>query len=175
MQDFVVYINCQLSQGQYSQQCVVNIDETNIFFDMESGLTLANNKDDKTVSLKTTGTSIRCTVLLGVILNDEKLTPLVVCKGHPNWRIARTFCGMPASMKYVCQVRRRHGVDQRVFKHRIAEVWKPITVERTSTYMDEISGHLMTTCCNAIKECRSAVNYIPGGYTSKTSNDACGE
>ena len=57
MQDFVAYINCQLSQGHYSQQFVVNIDETNIFFDMESGLTLAN-KDDKTVSLKTTGTSM---------------------------------------------------------------------------------------------------------------------
>ena len=40
MQDFVAYINSQLSQGQYSWQCVVNIDETNIFFDMESGLTL---------------------------------------------------------------------------------------------------------------------------------------
>ena len=33
--------------------------------------------------------------------------------------------------------------------------------------MDEISVHLMTTCCNAIKECGSAVDYILGGYTSK--------
>ena len=40
MQDFVAYINSQLTQGQYSLQCVVNIDETNIFFDIESGLTL---------------------------------------------------------------------------------------------------------------------------------------
>ena len=79
MQDFVTYVNSQLSQGQYSRQCVVNIDETNIFFDMESGLTLAN-KGDKTVSLKTTGTSMRCTVLLGVTLNGEKLTPLVVSR-----------------------------------------------------------------------------------------------
>jgi hypothetical protein len=30
MQDFVIYINIQLSQGQYSWQCVVNIDETKI-------------------------------------------------------------------------------------------------------------------------------------------------
>ena len=53
MQDFVTYVNSQLSQGQYSRQCVVNIDETNTSFDMESRLTLAT-KDDKTVSLKTT-------------------------------------------------------------------------------------------------------------------------
>ena len=31
MQDFVTFINSQLSQGQYSQQCVVIIDQTNIF------------------------------------------------------------------------------------------------------------------------------------------------
>jgi hypothetical protein len=80
MQDFVAYINSQLSQGQYSQQCMVNIYEVNIFFDMESGLTLAN-KGGKTVSLMTTGTSMRSPVLLGVILNGEKLTPLVVSKG----------------------------------------------------------------------------------------------
>jgi hypothetical protein len=66
MQDFVAYINSQLSQCQYSQQCVMNIDKTNIFYDMESGLTLVN-KGGKTVSLKKTGTSMRCTVLLGIL------------------------------------------------------------------------------------------------------------
>ena len=95
MQDFATYINSQLSQGQYSQQCVVNIDETNINFDMESGLTLAT-KGERTVSLKTTGTSMRSPLRLGVTLNGEKLTPLVVFKGQPNRRIARTFNWMHA-------------------------------------------------------------------------------
>ena len=146
---------------------MVNIDETNIFFDMESGLTLAN-KGDKTVSLRTTGTSMWCTMLLGVTLNGEKLTPLVVFKGQPNGRIARTFNMMPASMKYVCQA--KAWVDQRVFKHCIAEVWKPFTVERADkTYLliDEFSVHLMATCCNAIKECGLEVDYILGDYSSK--------
>ena len=106
MQDFVAYINSQLSKGQYSWQCVVYIDETNIFFDMDSGLILAN-KGDKTVSLTTAGTSTRCTVLLGDALNGEKLTPLILFKGQPICRIARTFNGMPASMRYVA--RRRLG------------------------------------------------------------------
>ena len=61
MQDFVAYINSQLFPGQYSLQCVVNIDETNTFFEMESGLNLAN-KGGKTVSLKATGSSMRCTL-----------------------------------------------------------------------------------------------------------------
>ena len=58
---------------------------------------------------------MRCPVLLGVTLNGEKLTPLVVFKGLPNGRTARTFNVMPASMKYVCQEKAR--VDQSVFKH----------------------------------------------------------
>ena len=59
---------------------------------MEGGCTLAE-KGDKTVSLKTTGTSMRCTVLLGVTINGEKLTPLVVFKGKPDGRIARKLVG----------------------------------------------------------------------------------
>jgi DDE superfamily endonuclease len=134
---------------------------------MESGLTLAN-KGDKTVSLKTTGTSMRCPVLLGVTLNGEKLTSLAVFKGQTNGRTARTFNVMPASMKYLCQ--EKAWVDQRVFTYWIAEVWKPFTVQRadkTYLFMDEFSVHLMTTCCNAIKDCGSEVDYILGGYTSK--------
>jgi DDE superfamily endonuclease len=125
---------------------------------MENELILAN-KGDKTVSLKTTGTSMRCTVLLGATLNGEKLTPLVVFKGQPNGMIARAFNGTPASMKYVCQ--EKAWVDQRVSRHWIAQVWKPFAVERADkTYllMDEFSVHLMTTYCNAIKECRSEVD-----------------
>ena len=94
MQDFDTYINIQ--------QCVVNIDETYTFFDMESRLTLAT-KGDKTVSLKTTETSMRCTILLGIILVGEKFTTLVVFKGQSNGRVARTFNGIPVSMKYICQ------------------------------------------------------------------------
>ena len=167
MQDFVAYINSQLSQGQYSCQCVANIDETNVNFHMECGLTLAN-KGYKTLSLKTTGTSMRCSVQLGVTLNGEKLTTLVVFKGQPNGRIARTFNWMLASMKYVCQ--EKALVDQRIFKHWIAEVWRPFTVERADkTYLlvDEFSDHLMTTCCNIFKECGLEVGYILGHYTSK--------
>ena len=41
MQVFTDYINSQLVLGQYRQDCVVNVAETNIFIDMEGGLTLA--------------------------------------------------------------------------------------------------------------------------------------
>ena len=41
MQDFTNYMNSQLELGQYRQDCSVNIDETDIFFDMKGRLTLA--------------------------------------------------------------------------------------------------------------------------------------
>ena len=111
---------------------------------------------------------MRFTVLLGGTLNGKKLTPLVIFKGQLNGRIARNFNGMPASMKYVCQ--EKAWVDQRVFKHWIAEVWKSFIAERADKsylLMDEFSVHLLTTCCNAIKECGSEVDCILGDYTSK--------
>ena len=88
---------------------------------MEGGLTLAE-KGDKTVSLKTTGTSMQCTVLSGVTMNGEKLTPLMVFKSKPDGRIARNFVGMPASMRYVCQDKAL-WVDHRVCKNWIDQVW----------------------------------------------------
>ena len=53
-QDFVTYINGQLSQKQYTQQCVVIVVETNVFFGMESRLILVN-QGEKTVPLDNRG------------------------------------------------------------------------------------------------------------------------
>ena len=120
MQDFTNYINNHLVLGQYRQDCVVNIDETNISFDMDGGLTLAD-KGDKTVSLKTERTSMRSTVLLGVTMNREKLSTLVVFKGKPDGKIARNLGEMTTSMRYVCQD--KAWVDHRVFKNWIDQAW----------------------------------------------------
>ena len=57
----------------------MNIDETNIFFDMGSGLSLAH-KGNKIVLLKSTGTSMRGTLFFEFTSNGEELTPLVVSR-----------------------------------------------------------------------------------------------
>ena len=86
----------------------MNIDETNIHFDMESGLTLVD-KVDKLGSPNTSGSSMRCTVLLGVTLNGEMLTPLVVLMGKFNGRIARKdFLGCQHHSNMF--VKTRHGL-----------------------------------------------------------------
>ena len=39
--------------------------------------------------------------------------------------------------------------------------------DKTYLLMDEFSVHLVTSCCNAIKECGSEVDYILRGCTSR--------
>ena len=68
------------------------------------------------------------TVLLGVTLKDEKLTPLIVYRGNSNGEIARNSVGMPASLKCVCQD--KAWVDQRVFKHWILKIWAPFPLKK---------------------------------------------
>jgi hypothetical protein len=62
---------------------IVNMDETNIYFDQQGRMTL-HEKGAKTVLLITTGCSARCTVLLAVSASGEKLKPMIVFKGKPN-------------------------------------------------------------------------------------------
>ena len=61
----------------------MNIDETNIEFDMIGSISLAD-QGSRTVSLRSTGSFSRCTVLLGVTLSGEKLPPFIIFKGKPN-------------------------------------------------------------------------------------------
>ena len=68
--DFVVYVNEQIVSGNFGPSEIVNIDETNIEFDMIGSLTLAD-QGSRPVSLRSTGSSSCYTVLLGVTLSGE--------------------------------------------------------------------------------------------------------
>ena len=39
--------------------------------------------------------------------------------------------------------------------------------DKTYLLMDEVSVHLITTCCNEIKECRSEMDFILRDFNSK--------
>jgi hypothetical protein len=59
---------------------ILSIDETDIDFDLASGATL-DGRGDRTIGCTTTGSSNRCTAMLGVTMDREKLTPFVILKG----------------------------------------------------------------------------------------------
>jgi len=127
MQEYLQYINAKFLQGSYHRASIVNIDETNIYFDMAGGLTLAD-KGAKTISLRTKGSSMRCTVLLGVTMSGEKLAPLVIFKGLHDASIQLEFKNQqfayPPQMVYCCQAKASWWVDESVFALWIREVWK---------------------------------------------------
>ena len=100
--NFVHYVNQQAAVGQYKPSRIVNIDETNIYFDLTSGTTLAA-RGSRSVSVKTTDSSARCTVLLGVTMDGRKLPPYIIYKGSSNGRIVREFATYPTGQFYACQ------------------------------------------------------------------------
>ncbi len=90
MQEYRHYSNVQFLEGLYPHPSIINIDETNIYVDFLGGLTLAD-QGAKTVSLRTNGSSMPWTVLLGISMSGKKLAPLVDFEGVPNARIQREF------------------------------------------------------------------------------------
>jgi hypothetical protein len=59
---------------------VVNIDKTNVYFDMTGSVTLAD-KGSRTVSVKSSGMSACCLVLFDVTMDGNKLLPFDIFRG----------------------------------------------------------------------------------------------
>lgn len=167
--DFVQYVNTQISMGSLEGACVVNMDETNVDFDMTSSVTL-EERGARTVNVKSSGATGRCSAVLSVTLDGKKLKPLVIFKGKPGGRIAREWTGntdYPADCAYVVQ--ERGFMDAAIMHQWIEKVWSPFCADKSSTYllMDEYPPHMCSSVVRGIQDCGSEVDFVPGGYTSK--------
>jgi hypothetical protein len=69
---------------------IINMDQTNLPFDNPYKTTYAR-RGSRTVNMKTTGSSLRCSVALAVTLDGRKLPPMIVFKGLPSGRIVKEF------------------------------------------------------------------------------------
>jgi transposase-like protein len=111
---YVAFVNEGVKAGKYRACDIVKIDETNIDFDLVSGATLAGC-GDRTVACTTTGSYNRCTIMLGVTMDGEKLPPFVIFKGAntPRSKIMKEFdsvesrstFGYPEGMFYTVQAK----------------------------------------------------------------------
>jgi hypothetical protein len=175
IQDFVSYVNNQTAAFEFPAGNIVNIDETNINFDMFGSKTLAT-RGERTIGLRTTGNSNRCTVLLGVTMSGEKLPPFIVFTGTRDGRISRQLGLLdnnqqlfPVSIKYACQP--KAWVDTDIFLQWIEKVWQPFALEKggepTHLLMDDFTVHKVGRCVDAIKNCGTEVDFVLPGYTSR--------
>jgi hypothetical protein len=89
---YVAFVNEGAKAGNYRACDIVNIDETNIDFDLASEVTL-DGRGERTIGCSSTGSSKICTVLLGVTMDGEKVTPLIIFKGAntPRSKIMKEF------------------------------------------------------------------------------------
>ena len=90
--DFVTCVNEYIDMMKIPASLIVNIDETNVDFDQPSSSTLSQ-RGERSISVQGTGSSSRCTALLGVTLSGEKLPPFIVFTGTRNGRIIREITG----------------------------------------------------------------------------------
>ena len=166
--DFVLYTNEQITSGQYSACDIVNMDETNVYFDLPSGITL-ESRGSRSVAMRSSGSNNRCTVLLAVSMSGEKLPPFIVFKGVPNGRISREFGNGNYPTDCIYDVQEKAWVDQRIFLIWVEKVWKPFTQRKKTSYflMDEFSVHMQSECIEAMQRCGTEVDTIVAGYTSR--------
>jgi DDE superfamily endonuclease len=160
--NFVVYVSKQIVSGNFGPSEIVNIDETIIEFDMIGPLTLAY-QGSRTVSLRSTGSSSHCTVLLGVTLSDEKLPPFIIFKGKPNGQIAHEWTGTTEYLSTsIYAVQDIAWIDERTFLPWIEKFWRPFSSLKPHSHliMDECTVHLMKPCLNAIQDCRTEVDFV---------------
>jgi transposase-like protein len=68
IQGWVSYVNHSIKIGNYKACDVINIDETNVYFDLASE-TMLTGRGERTIGRATTGSSTRCTVFLGVTMD----------------------------------------------------------------------------------------------------------
>ena len=110
------YVNTQISISNYPLNCVFLLDETNVAFDCEPSQTLAG-KGEKKITIKTLGTSDRCTVILESEMDGTKFPPLLVFKEKTGGRFSREFTGLNSEFPTGCRytVQENELVDRVVF------------------------------------------------------------
>jgi hypothetical protein len=81
MEDFVNCTNELIKIMKVRAEAIVNIDETNVDFDMPSTTTL-NRRGHRTISITGSGRNQRATILLGMSLSGENLPLFIVFQDY---------------------------------------------------------------------------------------------
>ena len=147
---------------------IVNIDETNFYFDSPSPKTIAK-KGAKTVSLLKNGTSGRCTVLLAVTLSGIKLPAFVIFKGTPGATVEKEFDKLDYPKDTFFAVQKKAWNDTEVMLQWIEKVWKPFFAksnEKKMLIMDTVGVHEVEKCMEKISAENTIIHWIDAG--SKT-------
>ncbi|KAJ4426521.1 hypothetical protein ANN_27335 [Periplaneta americana] len=148
----------------YPLHQISNADETPVFWDMPSNMTV-DNKGAKSISLRTTGNEKqRITVMLAVTADGGKLPPYVILK-----RKTMPKENLPKGLVIRCQ--EKGWMTTELMVDWLATVWNrrpgALLCKRAMLVLDAFKGHLTPEVKKKITALKTDLVVIPGGMTSK--------
>jgi hypothetical protein len=171
MDDFISYIRQQIKRHGIPLDNVVNGDETNCDWAMPPKKTL-EKKGSRSVEAEGATSSARSTVLLCVTASGYKLDPFLIFTGSKKGPIRtkelQALVGFPKGIHYTTQA--KAWMDEVTMLEWVKFVWKPFTQSRPGLFLlilDEARAHMTSDVVKAISQCKTFLEIIPGGYTSK--------
>lgn len=193
--DFVLECNTTIALYHYNPDYIVNMDETNVYFEMKCTSTLSN-RGVSTVNISTTGCTHRCTVLLACTVSGKKLPPYVVFKGGKDKTVDRALRRVQHAGGIICAAQESAWVDSDIMCDWSDRVWRPyINGNHSYLMLDHCSAHMTSQCVRKLLSMQTNVSlnrmvscgpifffklifvifplstpqidYIPAGYTSK--------
>jgi hypothetical protein len=123
--DFIDYFNRQIVAGKYRAPCIVNMDETNLDFDVTPRKTL-EMIGPRTVSGYKVDHAACATVVLAVSMSGVKLPAMLIFKGVQQGRIWHEVRGAQfprAFVQYSCQP--KAWQDTTTYKDWVSQVVVP--------------------------------------------------
>lgn len=139
-----------------------NADETPVFFEMPGETTVAN-RGEKTVQVRTAGAEKqRCTVMLGITADGNKLPPYVIFK-------RKTLPKEKLPPGVFVRVQEKGWMTEDLYMDWLKTVWfrRPgaLLRRRSLLVIDSFRGHLTENVKNKMKQEKSDMVVIPGGMT----------
>jgi hypothetical protein len=171
IEDFVQYIKQIIARYGISLANIVNGDETNADWALPPKKTLSQ-KGNKTVEAQGSASSGRSTVFLCCTATGERLDPFVIFTGSKKGTIRKKELvrrdGYPLDMQFTTQ--KSAWMDEESMLEWIEVIWRPFTDGKVGMFLlliDEAKAHLTAKVMRAIGTCRTILEIIPGGYTSR--------
>ena len=168
--DFMRFVRVIVSGGNRDRRFILNMDQTPVYFSMNSKKTL-DLIGKKTIHIRTsTNDTKRVTVAVTIAADGTVLPSYLVFKGKPGGRIeTKEFGTYPNGHFYKCQ--EAAWMDEEVMIAWVKEVLAPYVATAPDhvvpiLILDMYRCHMMSSVVQMIQELGVEVQHIPGGCTS---------
>jgi transposase-like protein len=173
IEDFSKYVLEKATMLGCKPENIYNADQTNAYFSNPAVNTYADT-GSKTVSVKKTDSTQRCTVMLCAGYTGEKVIPYIVYKGaNTKGGKVRKEINRREGYPIDCEltVQENAWFDKGVMLDWIERVWKrEVAVDPDEVYyllIDSFTTHMTREVRQAFNDCNTEVDFIPPNYTSR--------